>query len=69
MYHIIKQTNLPVLEENSSTRVPDCLMDGGKGRWGGCDCLFLFSPYHLIPPNDVCSNPAGPVLGLDQRIQ
>lgn len=41
------------------------------GGGGGLLSLFAVSvlPPSFNSPNDVCSNPAGLVLGLDQRIQ
>lgn len=42
----------------------------GEGD-GGLLSLFAVSvlPPSFNSPNDVCSNPAGLILGLDQRIQ
>lgn len=65
---------LSVSGGNNSTQVPDCVRwrseGGGIGR-RGLQSLFAVSvlPPSFHSPNDVCSNPAGLVLGLDQRIQ
>lgn len=71
MYHIVKQNICLRQEKTAAHKYLFVWWIDRRGDGGGEVTLLAVSvlPLSFNSPNDVRSSPAGPVLGLDQRMQ